>query len=371
MPFARLKPSGPCMVAYASLLPELEEAIARGSAERRAETLERITQLFLHGADQLSEEQVGLFDEVFGRLIHEIEQRALAELAQVLAPVAKAPRGVVRQLANHDDIAIAGPVLQQSPRLDDDDLVAIARAKSQAHLLAISGRSEIDTTVTDVLVRRGDRDVVLNLAGNAAAHLSETGYAALVKRASQDGMLAERVGGRGDIPLPLFHRLVAQATAVVQERLMAGASPERQAEIKRVLAKVADEVGVPARRDYRAAQQCVAALKTAGTLNEAAVIAAAKAGEFELTVATLAMLCGVPLDAVDRLVDSGKPDPILILCRGAQLGWPTAEAVLLLWHKVGGPAMEGALAQFERLSPSTAQRILHFWRARPDAQATG
>ena len=64
---------------------------------------------------------------------------------------------LVRRLAKDDDIAVAGPVLTQSPRLPETDLVEIAKTKSQAHLLAISGRTGIAEAVTDVLVRRGDR----------------------------------------------------------------------------------------------------------------------------------------------------------------------------------------------------------------------
>ena len=38
------------MAVPASLIPELEEVLQHGSAERRARTLQRITTLFLNGA---------------------------------------------------------------------------------------------------------------------------------------------------------------------------------------------------------------------------------------------------------------------------------------------------------------------------------
>ena len=62
-----------------------------------------------------------LFDEVFGRLIDEIEARAQAELAGALAPVGNAPKALVRRLAHSDDIAVAGPILQTSRRLAEDE----------------------------------------------------------------------------------------------------------------------------------------------------------------------------------------------------------------------------------------------------------
>src|SRR5258708_10170831 len=127
------------MGAPASLLPELEEVVQHGSAEKRAETLRGITSLFLESAPNFNDDHVALFDDVIGCLIEEIEAKALAELALRIAPVANAPAGVVSKLAKSDDIAVAGPVLKAA-KLADPDLKYIAETKSQAHLLALSSR---------------------------------------------------------------------------------------------------------------------------------------------------------------------------------------------------------------------------------------
>src|SRR5215475_5081607 len=100
-----------------SLIAELEDVIQRGSRQKRLDALKRITALFLDGADRFGDAQVDVFDEVFGLLIAEIETKARAELSRHLAPVGNAPAKVLRTLANDDDIAVAGPVLQYAPRL--------------------------------------------------------------------------------------------------------------------------------------------------------------------------------------------------------------------------------------------------------------
>src|SRR5262245_11371234 len=120
------------MSAPASLLPELEDVVQHGSAEKRAETLRRITSLFLDGAAKFNRHHVALFDDVIGYLIEEIEATALAERARRIAPVPNAPPGVMRTLAKSDDIAVAGPVLKDA-RLTEPDLMRIAETKSQAH----------------------------------------------------------------------------------------------------------------------------------------------------------------------------------------------------------------------------------------------
>ena len=110
----------------------------------------------------------------------------------------------MRRLAEDDDIFVARPVLEHSERLVDPDLLNVARTKSQLHLLAISNRNRIAETITDVLVRRRDREVVRNVAGNLGACLSQTGFSTLVRKAERDGILAEKVGQRPDTPQPLF-----------------------------------------------------------------------------------------------------------------------------------------------------------------------
>src|SRR5712691_1045261 len=359
------------MAASASPIPELEDVIQTGSPERRADALKRITAFFLSGASRFNEDHVRLFDDVFGRLIVEIESKARAELAHRLAPIGNAPLEVVRRLAKDDDIAVAGPVLQQSRRLDEADLLDIAKTKSQAHLLAISGRAGIAEPVTDVLIRRGGREVVHTVAENRAARLSEDGFSTLVDQAENDGLLAEKVGLRPDIPARLFRDLLLKATEVVQQRLFSAARPETQAEIRRVLAKVSDELGAKvAARDYSAAQRAIEALRQEGGLDEAALVEFAKTGKYEETVAALACLCAVPIEVVDRLMRGDRPDPILILCKSAGWGWPTAKAIITARSTGRAPSSQGldtAYSNFERLSSATAQRVMRFWQVRrPD-----
>src|SRR5262245_48599333 len=155
------------MAAIGSIIAELDSAIAGGSPEKRVETLRRVTDLFLSDADRLNDQQITLFDDVLVHLIQRIEATALVQLSSSLAPLDKAPAEVVRQLAYHDEIAVAGPVLTQSNRISEQDLLAIAQSKSQPHLLAMSGRSSLSEALTDVLIERGDVQVTHRLANNS------------------------------------------------------------------------------------------------------------------------------------------------------------------------------------------------------------
>jgi uncharacterized protein (DUF2336 family) len=357
------------MSAAPSLIPELEEIVQHGSPRRRAQALRRITALFLDGANRFNQDHVRLFDEVFNRLIDGIESRARAELSHCLAPLGNAPGELIRRLARDDDVLVAGPVLRQSRCLAEIDLLDIAETKSQAHLLAISGRAGLAEPVTDVLVRRGDREVARSVAENRGALLSDDGFTALVARSEGDDVLAETVGQRPDIPPPLFRALLLKATAVVQQRLFESATPDMQAEIRGVLARVSKEVGTRAAPcDYREAQRTVAILRQRGRLNEDQILEFAKAGKYEEMVAGLADLCAVPIDVVDRLMGGERPDPILILCKAKGWGWPTARAIIgaRLGHKANSSqGLDAAYSNFERLTTATAGRVIRFWQMGP------
>src|SRR5919199_1504410 len=104
-----------------------------------------------------------------------VESWRRSELSHRLAPLANAPIETVRRLAHDHDIAVAGPILRQSQRLAEIELVDIAERMGQAHLLAIAARADITERVTDALVRRGDRSVVHRLVQNPSARLSHDG----------------------------------------------------------------------------------------------------------------------------------------------------------------------------------------------------
>jgi uncharacterized protein (DUF2336 family) len=361
------------MSVSASVIPELEGAIQHGSNERCTQMLRRLTTLFAESATRLNEDHVALFDVVLCRLVPAIDAKARAELSERLALIANAPAELMRKLACDDDIAVARPILKHSARLRDGDLIEIANSKDQPYLVAIAGRRGLAEAVTDVLVRRGDAEVAHSLADNQSARLSDAGFTELVRRAESDGKLANRIGRRGDIPNHLLRDLLVRATAVMQQRLQATARPQTQGEIRRALDKAAEEFGEAApARDYSAAQRNVFEMHQAGRLGEAELAAFADSKKYRETVAALSLLCGVPIEVADRLMNGERPDPVLILCKAAGYGWPTARAIITSrpgWKSLSTQALDAAFSNFEKLSAPTAQRVVRFWQVRQPEDA--
>jgi uncharacterized protein (DUF2336 family) len=360
------------MSAQQSLMDELEQAVAGGSREKRVETLRRVTDLFLATPDKLSDEQVGVFDDVLLHLVARVETKARCELARRLAPVDHAPGEIIRKLAFDDEIAVAEPVLSGSQRLSTDDLVQVAQQKGQGHLLAIAGRSSIDERITDVLVHRGDGDVMHRLAGNTGAAFSQTGYSALVKRSEGDESLMEKLGRRLDIPLQLFRELLLKATESVRARLLASADESKRDEIHKVLASIAAEIieDDPQSQNVQEAIRLAQMMKETGRLNEAELIRYARQHKYPEAVAVLAALCGTPYELIDRLMHSDRSDALLVPCKAAGLGWSAVRAMLEIKGARASTAehdVETASAEFKKLSRQTAGRVLRFWQVRQTA----
>jgi uncharacterized protein (DUF2336 family) len=358
------------MSQAASVIDELETVLAAGSSDRRrTQILRRVTDLFLGSAESFNDEQVGVFDDVLAHLVKQVETDALAELGTKLAPIKNAPSGIIQNLARHDEIAVAGPVLAHSSQLTDNDLVEIAEAKGQGHLGAISERKRLAAAVTDILIQRGDTTVVRKLSQNQGATFSDRGYVTLAERAETDERLAENLGVRRDMPPQLLQDLVLRATETVRARLLGVVPPDRQAAIQRVLAAVSDKVlrKAAAPRDFSDAIALVDKIQGSGQLNESAVARFAEAGQYEQMVASLARICGAPVELIERLMQNTRYDGVLVACKAAELHWPTFNAILKRrFAPYEGPSIDATQARsdFLKLSVATAQRMLRFWLVR-------
>ena len=360
------------MTVATSLIPGLDEIVRQGDSERLSEVARRIAELFLRGAANLRSEHVDLFDSVLSDLMPHTGTPARAALAERLSVLANAPRALVGQLAREDEISIAGPVLRRSPVVDEGALIEIARIKGQGHLLAMSERPRLSPGLTDVIVRRGDRDVVRRTAANAGALFSQAGYSSLIKRASKDGVLTLAVGQRDDLSDHLLTELLAGSIDVVRRRLFETVKPGRQAAIGRAMSEISGVAErAESRRDFATAQRAILALHRSGGLNESALLGFAKAYRYEESVAALSAMSGVKIATLDRLMAGDRHDPVLVLGKAIGIEWATVRALILLRlgpARVPSPTdIENVRSNFVRLMPSTAERVVSFWQSRPSA----
>jgi uncharacterized protein (DUF2336 family) len=308
-----------------------------------------------------------LFDDVFQCLIEHIELSARALLAKRLATADNAPRGAVRALAFDDTIEVAGPVLSQSERLDDAALIEAARSKSQAHLLAISIRRVLSRAVTDVLVQRGNAEVVRSTVKNRGAEFSESGYNRLVKRVASDDDLATSLGLRPTLPRHLYLKLLAKASATVRLRLEA-AHPKQATEVPTAVREATRRArAVPAAVTAQAeiAHGLVKSLHEDGRLDEHLVTQFAEQGRFNETNAAIAALANVTVATAENMMVESRAEGVMILAKVAGLSWSTVSTIIKLRDELSGGEptdIAACKATYERLRTSTAQQVMRFHR---------
>ncbi|MBH5399577.1 DUF2336 domain-containing protein [Bradyrhizobium sp. CNPSo 4010] len=348
-----------------SLLEELQAALSHGTVARRLETLRRVTDLFVGNAVDYSDDQIRVFDDVFQCLIEQIETSARALLAERLAPIAAAPPQIIRTLALDEVIEVSGPVLSKSERLDEATLIQIARTRGQAHLKAISLRRTLSEALTDVLVARGNEDVVQSTVGNPGARLSEESLADLVVRAERDDDLASCIGLRPDLPRHHYLRLVAKASSSVRRKL-AAAHPELADEVSRAVEEAAQQVRAVARtKQTEMARALVKSLHEDGRLNELQVAAFAEQGKFDETNAALAALAGIAIETAETMMIESRTEGVMILAKAAGMQWSSVRAIIALREKLSGGSQTDMLKlrdSYEALRSSTAQQVLRFHR---------
>ena len=355
-----------------SFLQELEVAVSRGSAESRQRALWYATDLLIAG--RYTDDEIWIFGEVIGLLEQDIAVAARAQLAKRLARVDNAPLNIINKLAFDDSIDVAGPILRQSERLDTQALVANARSKSQQHLLAISKRKSIVEDITDVLVTRGNREVVNSVATNNGARFSDFGILSMIKRSESDSILFEQLGRRKDIPRHLFQQLIAKASDNAKKRL----ERERPEVATQIQTLVTDVTGAlhskfgPASKSYFAAKRAVAKQNQYGNLSENEIFEYAQSRKFEEATVGLSLLCSLPVDVVERALIDKSREAVLILAKALGFSWETTMSLLFLGapdHRIVSQDLDGMRREFAGLNIETSRSVLKTYQSRKQAAA--
>jgi uncharacterized protein (DUF2336 family) len=356
-----------------SFLRDLDEAVSRGTPESRKRALWHTTDLMIAGS--YSDDEIWTFGEVIGRLADEIEVAARSHLAQRLASFDRAPVNIIHKLAFDDEIEVAGPVLRESKQLEPYALVANVCLKGQTHMLAISERKSLEETVTDVLVTRGDKEVVNSIVRNNGARFSDFGFLHMIQRAEGDSILAEQLGLRKDIPRHVFQQLIAKASDDVRKRL----ERERPNMLEQIQSTVTDVAGElqskfgPVSRSYHVAKRVVTTQHRLGNLNEDSISIYARSHKVGEVTIGLSLLCSLPGDVIERALYDRNRETLLILAKSLDFSWATTMALLFLGakdHRITAQELKDLERDYGRINVETAQSVLKVYQSRKHAGDT-
>lgn len=315
-----------------NLIEQLETVLSNRNISQRADILRKVTDLFVVGSGKLTELQIDLFDDVMCRLQEGVDQAVRAQFGDRLARLPDAPRRVTNQLALEEAIEVAGPVLRYSERVDTSTLLTVARSKGQTHLLAISCRKSIPYDVTDVLIERGDPNVLRSTAQNEGASLSSSGLSNLIAKARTDDKLAKPIWVRCDVPRQDLVRLFTEVSESLRLQLEE-ADPRRAKEIRVAVSTATERIQSEARESSKSAPKAlslVQKLRDLGHLNESQVLRFAQEGDFDKVTASMSLMCDLPMNAVERTFVHEQSEQIIILAKSLDFAWSTTMQLLLL-----------------------------------------
>jgi uncharacterized protein (DUF2336 family) len=233
--------------------------------------------------------------------------------------------------------------------------------------MAISTRRVLSGAVTDVLVLRGNDEVIQSTVNNPGAEFSERGFTRLVNRAERDDNLATCIGLRPTIPRHLYLKLLAKASVAVRARLEA-ANPPLAGDVStavREATRLARSAPSAITQETAIAHALVKSLYEDGRLDEHQVASFAEAGKFDEANAAIAALANVTVLVAENMMVETRAEGVMILAKVSGMSWSTVKAIINMRDELSGnePSDLGACkATYERLRPSTAQQVLRFHR---------
>ena len=327
--------------------PLLALARSRGPSDRE-ELLLRLVDLYAGSAACVGQQDLALCD-VLMRLTAMAGPGARVELARRLAGEAWAPPELILALA-HDRIEIARPVIAQSPRLGDEDLMGLLIGAGPDHGIEVARRGELDETVADAVITLGDRDMLAALAANSAAKLSSGAMARLVDLSESLVALRAPLSRHPGLTPELAERLhgwVGETLrAVLAERFDTVGSTHdptgaeaSQADPSIRSARDPDHSDqAAALADARSAMESrlVEKLQASGQLRPGLLIRALHEGKLVLFKTALGALGGLAPAEVEAILDAPDPSPLAQACRAVGIDRSAFATVLSLVRALNG-----------------------------------
>jgi hypothetical protein len=334
----------------------------------RDQLFRNMAQLYSYVSDRCDDEQVAQYDEVLCQLAELVEVEARTHVAKLLAPLERAPGNVVAKLAN-DEIEVAAPLLEFSNVLSDDDLIDIVSNQSEAHRVAIAGRTSVPERVGDAIVEHGAGPSVVRLVRNAQAELGKQALHKLVARASTDTELAGDLRGRNDIDWNSMRGEIGVAGQRVLDSLGAQVRPLDPVTADKVnqvvYNRMRNRAGFSA-QEWKVAYNQVKAMSDRRQLDERALMRFARFGYGHHSAAALSVLLEVSPEVFVKWLAMQDYVATTVALRALDLKPDLFEALIasMPWRDLPTEAdRSNVRKRYEALTQEEASGIFELWRS--------
>lgn len=265
-------------------------------------------------------------------------------LSEALKDVADAPPDVIGRLARDVELVVAGPVLEFSPVLTDEDLLDIIAADPvHGSLTAISRRRGVPESVAVAISDTDDAESIAALLANPSAQIREETLDSIIGRAVDEESWHAPLVNRPKLPpeaAPRLARFVARSllqTLTDRKDLDAETALAVAAEVRKRLDEehAADPSGdAMAKLEGESPLDAARRLRGEGKLDQAAVAQTLEEGDGEMVMAALAVLAGLPLKVIEKTVQTKSVKGLVGVAWKAGLSMRLAERLQVKLAKI-------------------------------------
>jgi hypothetical protein len=320
------------------------------SSDSRRQLLNAVTDLFLldQAPSDLSKEHYG---EIAMNSLSHLESDDRKGYADQVAAVPTLPHQVAVTLASDANADVARLVLTLSPVLTDTDLAAIAVSQSQQHLVAIAERARLSEGLTDILVERGDRNVLHTVSANEGAHFSDTGFERLLQRGGDDHGITTALSQRSDLASNRAERVLR-----IVEQLSDGSANSDKPNNAQLVVRHA--------RQQRFEVRLLLADITAKVreVDDVLLMLADEDRAYHLAQ-VLSQISEIAIDQALRVLMQRDASGIAVLCRSLGVGASAFRAILNLRGRrlyFSSQDIDDDVLDYGKLDLATADRTLRF-----------
>lgn len=277
-------------------------------------------------------------------------------LADALKSLPNAPHSVINALARDIELTVAGPVLQHSPILTEEDLLDIIMMGPVAGAMScIASRADVSAAVADAIARSDDESAITSLLSNGSAQIREETLDRILDEAPTHEPWHGPLVRRPRLPARAVARLASfvadNLLKVLQERTDLEPDAIRQladvvrervgrsgghngghggAGQPRGLVDFGEEalgggaggppcapggagIGKGEEKPQERPMDRATRLNNEGKLTEKVIEGALQEGDRGFVMASLAVLSDIPLDVIDRIIATHSPRAVTAL----------------------------------------------------------
>lgn len=278
--------------------------------------------------------------------------RVRAAIADVVKELPNAPRDLILRLARDEAFSVSEPVIQLSPLLTPEDLLALVTAPpAPCTTVAVARRPKLPAALCDAIAATNRADAIAAMLANGSAAIREATLDALARRARDQETWHEPLVRRPTLSAQAARGLSEIVTTQLLGVLAARVDLETnlaQTIRHRLAERLHPEQGMFQRPAEALPQNPVAAarqLQARNQLDETALLAATHRGEARLACAMIAIAADVPVSVVERAATLRSTKGLVSLIWKAGFSMRVAAPVQLLLARVGPAAVLGGTAQ--------------------------